>query len=140
MSDFTGIPQVDPLFEEAEEATNKQGNRTRRAFLFHADRYLFDFNLDTDEWEQFDTENDASYFGIWLNKSKLRIVEYVEGDLFFTQCDDAAGYDAEIAALCAFHGAGPAFVVIDDKAAVTKYYQDRSTLYIHPPESQGETS
>lgn len=139
MSDFTGIDQVDPLLEAADETTNENGSRVRKAFLMYADRYLFDCQLDSAEWEQFDTENDASYFGVWLNRTKLRTLEYAEGDLIFTQAADAAGYDAEVAGLCAFHGAGPAFVVIDDKA-VTKYYQDRSALYIDPPATKGETS
>jgi len=137
MSGFTGLPQVDALLEKAEETINEQGHRTRKAFL-DADRYLFDFNLDG-EWEQFDTEDDAAYFGVWLNKAKLRTLAYIEGDLIFTQCVDAAGYDAKISALCAFHQAAPAFVGIKP-ASVTKYYQDRSALYINPPASSESES
>ena len=76
---------------------------------------------------------------MWVNKSKLRILEYVEGDLFFTQCADAAGYDAEIATLCKFHEPAPSFVAIDDKN-VTAYYQDRSEFFIHQPERPDTSS
>jgi len=132
MNKFTGLPAIDVYLVTSEETVNDRGNRTRHTFLLEADRYIFDFNLDSQIWEQFDTDSDAWYFGTWLNKSELRIFQYAEGDLCFTQCDTAEGYDREIAALCAFHEASPAYVVIDDEA-VTHYYQDRSTLYIHPP-------
>ena len=37
-----------------------------------------------------------SYFGVWVNKSQLRLLSFVEGDLYLTLCADAAAYDAEI--------------------------------------------
>ena len=142
MSEFTGIPQVDSLFRTAEETRDDAGRRTRKIFLLDADRYLFDFNLDRGEWQEMDTEEDASYFGVWVNKEKLRILQYLEGDVIFTQCDDAAGYDAEIATLCGAYEAAPGFVTIDDES-VTAYYQDRNEFYVHPPEKStpdGRTS
>ena len=134
MSDYTGIPRVDRLLADADETADQQGNPTRKLFL-HADRYLFDFNLDLGEWAQFDTDSDASYFGVWVNKTKLRTLSYVEGDVFFTQCPDAAAYDAEIAEMCSFYGTSPSFVVIDD-GGTTAYYQDRNEFFINPPDGE----
>jgi len=131
MAEFTGIPRIDRLLADAEETPNPTGNPTRKIF-FHADRYLFDFNINVGEWEQFDSENDAWYFGVWVNRTRLRILQYVEGDVYFTQCADAEGYDAEIAALCAFHEAAPSMVVIDDGGKATAYYQNRRDLFIDP--------
>ena len=133
MSEFTGISQVDRLLGIAEETHDDAGHRTRETLLLDTNRYLFDYHLDRDKWRRFDTENDASYFGVWVSKEKLRILEYIEGDVIFTQCDAAAGYDAQIATLCEVHEEAPAFVAIDDES-VTAYYQDRNEFFVHPPE------
>lgn len=130
---FTGISEVDRLLERAEEKRKDDlGQSIRQTLLVAADRYLFDFGLDRDEWEEFDTENDASYFGIWLNKSKLQTLHYVEGDVSFTQCDSPESFDSEVAALCSFYKAAPAFTSFDENWTATQYYQDRSEFFIDP--------
>lgn len=130
---FTGIKRIDRLFSSAEEHENSLGNAIRETFLVNADRYLFDFNMDPEEWDQFDTDSDASYFGTWINKEKLRLLQYVEGDLVFTQCRDAASFDSEIASLCSSYGEYPSFIAIDLEAKnETHYYQDRSKFFIDP--------
>ncbi len=111
------------------ETAGPLGNPTRRIF-FHADRYLFDFNIDLGEWEQLDNDNDAWYFGVWVNRTRLRILQYVEGDVIFTQCADAEGYDPEIAALCAFYDPAPSVIAIDGGGKATAYYQNRRSLFI----------
>ncbi len=137
MADYTEIPRVDRLLADADEMPDDRGNPTRKLFL-PADRYLFDFNLDLKAWLQFDTDSDASYFGIWVNKTTLRILSYVEGDVSFTQCPDAVAFDAEIAALCSFYGTSASFVVIDvDDNAATAFYQDRREFFINPPDADG---
>ncbi len=130
MTDYTGITGIDRLLDEAEEATDPRGNPMRQ-LLIPGDRYRFDFNLDLGEWQQFDTDNDASYFGVWVNKTTLRTLQFIEGDLYLTQCADAAAYDAEIAALCSFYTAASAFVAIGE-TGTTAYYQDRAQFFIEP--------
>lgn len=133
MKTFTGIARIDGLLSSEDETKNDFGNATRETFLVEADRYLFDFNLNLGEWDQFDTDSDASYFGTWINKEKLRILQYVEGDVFFTQCEDAEGFDREVASLCSFHDATPEFVGFDlEENSETHYYQDRSKFFIDP--------
>ncbi len=62
MTKYTGLRRIDQLLDRAKETVNDCGNRVRH-LLLPGDRFLFDFNLDLGVWEQFDTENDASYFG-----------------------------------------------------------------------------
>lgn len=38
-------------------------------------------------WAQIDTNQDASYFGQWINPTERKIFAYVEGDLILTQLD-----------------------------------------------------
>jgi hypothetical protein len=130
---FTGISRIDRLLSFEEETKNQLGNATRGTFLGEADRYLFDFNLNLNEWDQFDTDSDAWYFGTWVNKERLYILQYVEGDVTYTQCEDAESFDKEIAALCSFHGQSPSFVCFDLEAKTeTHHYQDRSKFFIDP--------
>ena len=138
MSEFIGIPRIDRLLDGADETVNRHGNRVRH-LLLPGDRYLFDFNL-SGEWDQFDTENDASYFGVWVNKSKLRLLSFVEGDLYLTLCADAAAYDAEISDRCSSYGRSPIYVAVSDDQ-ITAGYQVRSQLFIDParaPEAAGQ--
>ena len=130
MSKFIGMPRIDRLFASAKETVNDRGNRVRHLIL-PGDRYLFDFNLDLGIWEQLDTENDAGYFGVWINKTELRILSFVEGDLYLTLCPDPVSYDAEVSELCANCKASPAYVVLSEGKA-THYFQDRSQFFIDP--------
>lgn len=61
---------------------NKFGNIIERNFILSGNRYRYDFQKckAEDGWKQFDTNQDAWYFGIWCNQKKLQIMCYVEGD------------------------------------------------------------
>jgi hypothetical protein len=51
---------------------------------FHVgDRYYFDFDgcKNSDGWCQIDTEQDASYYGNWINPAARRAITFAEGDL-----------------------------------------------------------
>jgi hypothetical protein len=109
-----------------------------------ADRYIFDFDDDFRRagWLQFDTDQDASYFGVWVNQRLFRALSYCEGDIHLVVCSDVEHYNAEIKALCAFHGEGFEMIACDIDAAQslllggnpigksTIYRQDRSTFLI----------
>lgn len=45
-----------------------------------ADRYYYDRTLLAQGWQQYDTEEDAWYFGIWIHTEKLEAFTYTEGD------------------------------------------------------------
>jgi len=59
-------------------------------FISQLDRYYFDNNECSYKkgWAQLDTEQDAHYFGMWINPTKLRIMSYMEGDIVERQFDN----------------------------------------------------
>ena len=71
--------------------------KVERSFQME-DRYLFDFKLCRieDGWSQFDTSQDANYFGNWVNPIKLQTICYAEGDIIVTNCDSISEFKTEI--------------------------------------------
>lgn len=67
-----------------------------------ADRYLFDCGP-CNAWQQFDTWQDASYFGVWFDDATRRVFTYCEGDRTLVECPTAESYAAEIADMIAFY-------------------------------------
>ena len=117
---------------------NERGNEVRRAFL-PSERYRVDFADDfkAEGWEQFDTDQDACYFGVWVNRQRFQTLTYAEGDWTLVNCPDAAHYNAEIQDCIRFYGEGFEFKTIDvDRGAgipnlVTTYRQDREKFLIN---------
>jgi hypothetical protein len=98
------------------------------SFFADADRYQFDFGLCSaaSGWQQYDTDQDAWYFGIWVNVKLRLIVSYVEGDITVVDCLNETGLTRELATMADFYGEPPpAFVTIDADGSVTHYMQER---------------
>jgi len=95
------------------------------------ERYAFDFDDSfRKEWKQFDTSQDAWYYGFWTRKATLQTFSYCEGDVCLVTCPDAEHYNAEIRSAMEFHEPTPAFVAIDVERGpmlgrVTEYFEDR---------------
>ena len=117
------------IFEDpAQSIVNERGNLVKGYITSIGSRYVFDFNYFTRDtgWKQFDTNQDASYFGIWVHEEDWRIVTYAEGDLTEVICPDQEGFVLEIRSMEAFYGpAPPAFWVIDQKGKVWNIYEKR---------------
>lgn len=123
--------------------TNERGNTVVHRQR-DADRYLFDSDDDfrAAGWLQFDTDQDAWYYGVWVNPKLLRTLSYCEGDVYLVICPDAEHYNAEIKAMCEFHGAGFEMIACDTDAAqslllggppqgkATVYRQDRTKFLL----------
>ena len=92
-------------------------------------RYFFDNLLLDQGFRQFDTEQDAHYFGVWINKKTRTMVTYAEGDLTVTYCPSDSAYSAELKALCEFHRPGCAFKTIGPEG-ITEYFEDRAEFEI----------
>ena len=110
------------------ERTNERGNLIREAFAGR-DRYLWDFDKDftADGWQQYDTDQDAHYFGMWVNPKRLETFTYCEGDVELVICSDVEHYNAEIANANEFYGEGFEFIAYDlDAKTRTEYRQDRA--------------
>ena len=111
---------------------NERGNEVIRMFEPEADRYCFDFKHCTPSkgWLQFDTDQDAHYFGVWVNKSKRWIVTYAEGDVTIVKCPTVESFNMEIKGMCEFYGVEANIRTIDLDGTYTKYYQDRQEFFI----------
>ena len=107
---------------------NERGNSVERYFL-PVDRYYFDFG-ECEGWLQYDTDQDAHYFGIWVNKDKRQIITYAEGDVTTVTCPTGYDFNSEIASMNEFYAPGVSHKVIDAEGRLTIYRQDRETFYI----------
>lgn len=116
--------------QEQEPRTNKCGNTIYDMFD-STERYVVDCAEDfSDGWQQFDTNQDAPYFGFWTNKSKRLTLCYCEGDWSLVVCQDDAHYDAEIRDAIEFYTAAPFATVINSSGGVTRYFEDQSQHFI----------
>jgi hypothetical protein len=133
MHQYTGVKTIDYLFSnEAKERLDEHGNRVLEIF-YDRDRYLFDFAPGfLDEWMQFDTDQDAHYFGTWINKERRFVLSYCEGDISLVLCKDDEHFDAEVGSMCQFYTSSPAFVTVDEDGTVTKFYQEQREYFIDP--------
>lgn len=110
--------------------TNNNGNKVMGAFIDtdgSAERYVFDDELCKQGFEQFDTDQDAWYYGVWVSVEHRAIVTYAEGDLSLVACASAESFKKEIEDLEKFHGKAPPMAVgIDtNTGVVTEFYGDR---------------
>ncbi len=123
--------------------TNDRGNVVIGRH-WSTERYTFDFDDDfrAEGWLQFDTDQDAWYYGVWVNPKTLKTLSYAEGDVSLVVCPDAAHYNAEIQAMCEFHGEGFELIACDADAfahimvgseprgEARVYRQDRSQFFV----------
>ena len=111
--------------------TNEQDNTVTDRFVGpHRERYHCDFTQCTVDkgWRQYDTSQDASYFGVWVHEGDRRIVTFAEGDETTTECPSPESFKAELASMAAFYGEPPpAFIAIDNDGTRTDYYDTRPT-------------
>ena len=110
------------------EAGEIRGNPIRRHFA-DTGRYMVDFATDftAEGWKQYDTDQDAAFFGVWVNPSQRLTLCYAEGDWEVVSCPTVAAYNAELAIMGEFYGEGRIALVIDGATgAATEYRQDRA--------------
>ena len=77
----------------------------KRSFIGDAERYLFDFKVCTyaKGWAQFDTRQDASYYGNWINPTTRELLSFAEGDVARTTCDTDEEFVAEVTRAAEWH-------------------------------------
>jgi len=122
---------IEKLFNGEKKETTERGSQIIRAF-YPSERYIIDFaDFKSEGWEQFDTDQDAHYFGVWVNKTTLQTLTYAEGDWSLVTCDTKEQYNKEIESMIDFYDEGFIAIGIDpEKGESTKYVQDRSKFYI----------
>ena len=107
--------------------TNERGNQIERGFIM-ADRYKFDFGTcrHGTGWVQYDTDQDAHYFGVWVHPEKRLVFTYAEGDTSLVTCPTVESYKAELKSMAEFYGdPPPAFRVIGMNGQRAEYYDTR---------------
>lgn len=69
------------------------------------DRYAFDFGFcrGSAGWCQFDTTEDASYFGMWINPITLQVCGFLEGDIVVSLHDSAESFRREVVEMIGFY-------------------------------------
>ncbi len=113
---------------------DEHGNRVHRLFR-PSSRYTVDFADDFHRygggWKQFDTEQDADYFGVWLCPGFRWSLSYCEGDWTLVTCPGKNSYNAEVRAAMEFYGEGFIAIAIDpDAGTSTRFVQDRSEFLL----------
>lgn len=102
---------------------------TVRGTHWSTDRYIVDFADDfkANGWQQFDTDQDAHYFGVWLNPRERVTLTYCEGDWSLVECPTDEHYRAEVARVIEFYEPGRVARVIDaDTGQAVDVCQDRA--------------
>ena len=107
---------------------NNRGNQIMDLWR-HTERYEFDWEHCTSKkgWKQYDTSQDAWYFGVWVHPERRLILTYAEGDITIVRCPTEESYHAELKNMAEFYGVPPpAWVGIDVPGGqVTEYYDKR---------------
>jgi hypothetical protein len=96
---------------------NGRGNTVHPGSQPQGDRYLFDFRVCAPAfgWVQYDTDQDASYFGVWVHAEERLTFTYCEGDLSLVQCETEESFQAELKDMARCYGSPPpAFRVIGE--------------------------
>jgi len=110
-----------------EEVTLREGVKIKRWFQ-DVDRYHFDFGECSSKlgWKQWDTDQDASYYGVWVHPEKLQVMTYAEGDVSLLTCDDREKFREELKRMADFYGDPPPMAIgYDDSGVKTEYYDER---------------
>ena len=96
-----------------------------------SERYVVDFAEDfkSDGWQQYDTEQDAWYFGVWVNPGRRMILSYAEGDWTLLVFEDYLAYNQQIIKMNQFYEEGFEFKTIDSDG-ITVFRQDRSEFFV----------
>ncbi len=108
---------------------NEYGNSIHHIFLMDCDRYHFDFEecSSSKGFKQYDTEQDAWYFGVWVCIEKRMTVVYAEGDLYVTTCPTPESFRQELSGMERAYGDPPPCAIgIDfENKTITKFYDER---------------
>ncbi len=134
---------------ERDAEPNRRGNEVYR-LCCNTGRYIVDFAPDfADEgWQQFDTDQDAAYFGVWVNRRRRLTLSYAEGDWVLVVCPTMDGYRAEVESYCQFYDEGATAIGIEvgpggpfgtpasRNDRVTVYRQDRRAMFLDPIDAE----
>ena len=121
-----GLREVDPV----EKHTSEFGELYR--MFLDSERYVIDFDPDFTKlgWKQFDTDQDAPYYGVWVNKKERMYLNYAEGDWTLRISPSDELFNKDIKELCEFHKPAKFASSITRDGELTQYFQDRKKFFI----------
>ncbi len=104
---------------------NRHGSKITRDF-YSRDRYYYDNRLKSEDgWEQYDTSQDAWYFGVWVNLRTRKTFTYCEGDLILVESPTQESFIAELKHMAECYEPARAFSTVDDDGTLTRHYCSR---------------
>ena len=97
----------------------------------YGDRYRYDSGQCSPRqgWVQYDTSQDAWYFGIWVHPERREILSYCEGDETLVTCPTQEIFAAELAEMATFYGPPPPAAIGVDADGTTTYYYDTDSAF-----------
>ncbi len=66
-------------------------------------RYGYDEVLCQHGWEQYDTNQDAWYFGVWVHSKERKVFTYAEGDRILEMCHTQEEFAALLRRMAEFY-------------------------------------
>ena len=127
----------DPLIAKmvtcSDGIVNEFGNKVYRGHKV-GERYFYDFGACTRDkgWAQYDTTQDASYFGVWVNIEQRAVFTFAEGDISLVLCPTRKSFKAELEHMAFFYGEPPpAFMAYSENDGVvtrTEVYDTRPSV------------
>lgn len=88
---------------------NRRGNRVDRSFR-QTGSYEFAHKLPAQGFQQYPTDQDAAWFGVWVNVTDRKVFTFAEGDCIMVSCATQAGFIKEMEHLKSCYGTPPAFM------------------------------
>lgn len=119
---------IDKVIRKIKPSKNERGNQVYQLHIGSGERYEFDFKICSAKngWRQFDTSQDASYFGMWVHLERRLTVTFAEGDLTVVECPTRESFRAELKDAEEFYGDPPPMAVsINSDGTMTKFYDER---------------
>ena len=108
--------------------TNKLGSKVSHATYPTRERYHYDNKLGPD-WKQYDTDQDAPWFGVWVNPKTWQILTFAEGDESQSVSPTLGVFKAELEKAAKFYGdPPPAMIVINHDGSTEHLYDQRPTV------------
>ena len=101
---------------------------TKQLFDPIIERYTFDFDVCSSKkgWTQYDTKQDASYFGIWVHIEKRKVLTFCEGDITIDTYSDLESFREGLESMGEFYGeAPPALKMITADGTMIHYFDER---------------
>lgn len=119
--------------KEVGSYTDKYGNSVVCRFVSEGSRYMYDTGDqlpgDVKDWKQYDTSQDAWYFGVWVNLRTKQILTYAEGDESLTTCPTLDHFRAELNRMGEFYGPTPPCAQMHEPdGKTTLFYDERPSI------------